>query len=231
MLKKNWNVLKKLNILKKLNVLKTPIKFAIAACIVCFLPFVIEWALFEIPVFNKFDNATWFSFMGSYVGAIVTIIVMFITFKKSDKENKKVVELQKRQYEIDAENEKVKKIIHVLLLDDYYFLDRNTVCENMHRYILDLHSIGLETLIFKCVIYKDNPLMDELLQLQMEEVKIYNSLVEKVPHVDSQQKGNELIEVFLETGKNLYEVVNPKRTIINMKYEGYLKELYKNYYG
>nr|DAE93054.1 MAG TPA: hypothetical protein [Caudoviricetes sp.] len=168
--------------------------------------------------------------MGSYIGAIATIVVMVVTFKKSDKENKRLVELQKRQHDIDVQTEKIKKIVHVLLLDEYYFLDANSVCESIHRFFIDLNAIGLDTLNFKYTSLKDVPLVDELLKLQEEEVAIYNLFVKAVPHVDSHQKADELIKVFLDTGKNLHEVANSRREIIHLMYDGYLKETYEHYY-
>lgn len=216
---------------KMKNVLKENWKVIILGCIVIVLfPFVLEYILFITPIISKFDNDTWFSFLGSYIGAILTIVVMFITFKKSDAENKELIALQKKQHDIDVQNDKVKRIIQVLLIDGYYFIDADTVCENIHCFFIDLNSICLDTLTFRCVTNKDEPLMDELLKLQKDEVAIYNEFVEKISHVDSRRKSDELIQVFFETGQKLYKVANCKRDIIHMAYEGYLKNVYEHYY-
>lgn len=193
-------------------------------------PFVVEWILFATPVVSRFGNEIWFSFIGSYIGAVITLIVMFITFKKSDDENKKFRERQKRQYEIDVQNEKIAKIIHVLLLNNYYFLNPDTVCENMDRFIGDLHYVQFDTLKFKYITHKDEKLMEELLNLQKEEVGILNEMQEKVPHVDSAEKATELKKVFLEFGLRLSKNVNLQREKIKVMYDNYLERVYKEYY-
>ena len=197
------------------------------------LPFLFEMILIYTPEISKFSNETWFSFMGSYVGAIITLIVMFISFKKSDEENKKMIRIQKKQHQFDMQNQKIVKIIHVLLLDDYVFTNINTICENIDRYITDFQYVQLDTLSFKYAddnILKDEKLIDALLELQTEEVKIVNKLVDKVPHVDSSEKANDLLKIFLDAGCELSKIANLRRESIKVMYENYLKNVYENYY-
>ena len=59
--------------------------------------------------------------MGSYIGASVTLWVMYMTFKRSEEENKKILKKQKELHEIEMQRESICKIMHVLLLDGYYF--------------------------------------------------------------------------------------------------------------
>ena len=49
-------------------------------CIIMVLiPFAVEKFLILTPVVSRFSNEVWFSFIASYVGAVVTVIVMFVT--------------------------------------------------------------------------------------------------------------------------------------------------------
>ncbi len=60
-----------------------------------FFPFVLERILFITPIVSEFSNEVWFSFIGSYIGSVVTLVVMFITFKKVMKKIKNCSEDKK----------------------------------------------------------------------------------------------------------------------------------------
>ena len=127
--KREWN--KKVNEKLKFLWSKYGISALVALGVICviMLPFITEYIIrYGKYRPDSFENDVWFSFMGSYLGAVVTLIVMFITFKKSDKENKKLIELQKKQHEIDMQNEKLAKLIHVLL----YPRESRGFCYSLH---------------------------------------------------------------------------------------------------
>ena len=115
-------------------------KFLWITAVIVIFPFVLEGVLFATPIISKFSNETWFSFVGSYIGSVMTLAVMFLTFKKSDEENKNLLRRQKRQHEIEVQNEKLLGIIHILLLDNYHFLNADTVCENVEKFVKDLRD-------------------------------------------------------------------------------------------
>ena len=117
-------------------------KIVIMVAFVIF-PFVLEKILISTPTVSQFSNETWFSFMASYIGAIATVIVMLITFKKSDDENKVIIERQQRQYDIRLDNENMDHIMRVLLLDGYYFYNPNTACDNIEQYLKDIDSYSM----------------------------------------------------------------------------------------
>lgn len=192
-------------------------------------PFALEKILFATPVVSKYNNEVWFSFMGSYVGAVVTLWVMYNTFKKSDEENKELIKRQKRQHEIDIQNEKLLGIIHILLLDDYHFLNPDTVLENIEKFTKDLRYVQFDTLKFRYITQKDEILVDELLKLQMEEVEILNSM-RNAPHVDSSKKAEEFKMFMLDDGLRLSTVAESRKDTIMAMYENYLEKVYKEYY-
>ena len=210
---------------------RTIILIVLGAMLIIILPFITE-RMIRYGKYrpDSFENDVWFSFMGSYLGAVVTLLVMFITFKKTDRENKKLIEQQKKQHDIDMQNEKLARIIHVLLLDDYYLLNADTVCENINRFFKDLNSVQFDTLKFKYVTQKNEKLMDELLKLQMEEVKILNFMRDTAPHVDSEQNAREFKKVLLDAGLELNKAANSKREMIKMMYDDYLENVYQQYF-
>lgn len=210
---------------------RTIILIVLGAMLIIILPFITE-RMIRYGKYrpDSFENDVWFSFMGSYLGAVVTLLVMFITFKKTDRENKKLIEQQKKQHDIDMQNEKLARIIHVLLLDDYYLLNADTVCENINRFFKDLNSVQFDTLKFKYVTHKNEKLMDELLKLQMEEVKILNFMRDTAPHVDFEQNAREFKKVLLDAGLELNKAANSKREMIKMMYDDYLENVYQQYF-
>ncbi len=198
----------------------------ILGIIVC--PFAIEIALFNTPVISEFDNSTWFSFMGSYIGAIITIVVMLITFRKSDKENKKMIEAQMEWAEFQNRNERIVEIIKVLFLEDYFFLNKDSVNENIDRFIRNLRKIQWDTYMLNAIEVEGKALMTELLKLQIEENKILN--IDKLIHVDSAEKAKEFIEQNMQRGMNLRRVAEENRDKIQALYKDYYKKMYQKYY-
>lgn len=205
-----------------MNFIKKHWKIICIISIIAF-PFVLELFLNVTPIVSRFSNETWFSFIGSYVGAIATVVVMFITFKKSDDENKKILNKQKEKYRIDLEKEKLKRIIHVLLLDDYYFLSLDTVSENLDRFRKDLSYVQFDTLEFGFGEKNEEILFQALLDLQKEEVRI----LETIPHVKTK---DELNIVQVDAGLELNKVVNLRRASIKAMYDDYFKKKYEKYY-
>lgn len=197
--------------------------------VIVIFPFVLEWLLFATPIVSKFKNETWFSFIGSYIGAVVTLVVMFVTFKKSDEETKNLLRRQKKQHEIEMQNEKLLEIIHILLLDNYHFLDSDTVFENIEKFMKDLHYVQFDTLKYKYIDIKDEILIDELLRLQMEEVEIIKS-VKNGPHVDSKQKAEEFKQFVLSIGLRLSKTAESRKETIKAMYEAYLQKIFEQYY-
>lgn len=197
---------------------------------ICVFPFLLEWFLYATPVVSRFGNDTWFSFMGSYIGASVTLWVMYMTFKRSEEENKKILKKQKELHEIEMQRESICKIMHVLLLDGYYFLNPDTVSENLDRFIADFTFIQLDTLKYRYISLKDEALVDELLKLQKEEVEILNELNENKPHVDSVEKVKEFKEYLINTGLKLSKTANLKRQTIKIMYDSYIEKIYRKYY-
>lgn len=197
--------------------------------VIAIFPFVLERFLFATPIVSEFSNEIWFSFIGSYIGSVVTLVVMFVSFKKSDEENKQLLRRQKWQHDIEVQNEKLLKIIHILLLDNYHFLNADTVYENIVKFGKDLRYVQFDTLKYKYVTLKDQMLIDELLRLQMEEVEVLKN-IKNAPHVDSEQAAKRLKMFALEMGFRLSEIAESRKNTIKAMYDSYLEKVYEEYY-
>ena len=67
---------------------------------------------------TQFENDLWFSFWGSYLGAIITVLVLFITIRY----NKKETNNRLKEYDIDRKYdlvlEQVDKLYNFILLKE-----------------------------------------------------------------------------------------------------------------
>ena len=189
-------------------------------------PFVLEKILISTPTVSQFSNETWFSFMASYVGALATIIVMLITFKKSDDENKVIIERQQRQYDIRLDNENLDHIMKVLLLDEYYFYNPHTVCGNIEHYVKDIRFIFYDLLQLRYVRDVNNELFKLLLELLREE----NEIVNKFQYVENETVNNELYEKWRGIHVEILSKVNDKREQIRIEYNKYQNAMRIKYF-
>ena len=199
------------------NIIKFLRKHWIMCIIMVMFPFALEKVLILTPVISEFSNDTWFSFMASYVGAIATIIVMLITFKKIDDENKVIIERQQRQYDIRLDNENMDHIMRVLLLDGYYFYNPNTACDNIEQYLKDIRFIFYDLLQLRYVRDENNELFKLLLELLREE----NEIVNKFQYVENETVNNELYEKWKGIHVEILSKVNDKREQIEIEYNKY----------
>lgn len=199
------------------NIIKFLRKHWIMCIIMVMFPFALEKVLILTPVISEFSNDTWFSFMASYVGAIATIIVMLITFKKSDDENKVIIERQQRQYDIRLDNEKLDHIMQVLLLDEYYFNNPNTVCDNIEHYVKDIRFIFYDLLQLRYVHDVNKELFNLLKELLREEIEIIN----KFQYIENETVNNGLYEKWKNIYLEILSKVEDKRDKIKIEYNKY----------
>ncbi len=199
------------------NIIKFLRKHWIMCIIMVMFPFALEKVLILTPVISEFSNDTWFSFMASYVGAIATIIVMLITFKKSDDENKVIIERQQRQYDIRLDNEKLDHIMQVLLLDEYYFNNPNTVCDNIEHYVKDIRFIFYDLLQLRYVHDVNKELFNLLKELLREEIEIIN----KFQYIENETVNNGLYGKWKNIYLEILSKVEDKRDKIKIEYNKY----------
>lgn len=96
--------------------------FVIVVIGLILLPLLVEKIIVDgigIVLFTtQFENELWFSFWGSYLGAIITVIVLFITIQY----NKKDTNNRLKEYEIDRKYdlvlEQVDKLYNFILLKE-----------------------------------------------------------------------------------------------------------------
>lgn len=195
-------------------------------CIIMVLiPFALEKFLILTPVVSQFSNEVWFSFIASYVGAVVTVIVMFVTFDKSDQENKKIINKQIKIHEIELENQRLERTVNVLLLDGYTFWNENTLCENLNKYVKDFRDIQYNIYKSPNVHEKDRELFFDIMILQRKEADFIKKLEEQM--CDSNNISIKDIQQILY---ELQCMANNERNKIKNEYEKYIEKTYKEYY-
>lgn len=200
-------------------------KIVIIVAFVIF-PFVLEKILISTPIVSQFSNETWFSFMASYSGAIVTVIVMLITFKKSDKENKEIIKRQMKQHQIDMENKRLTHLLSVLFAD-YYFYDCKSICEDVYRFIKDFKRIEGDMFYLDYLHKLNYKLYKLILNLQQED-RGYIKRFEEILDIkkDKDEQINELLDVVLELKQN----INLKRDDMIAEYQKYEETISNIYY-
>lgn len=200
-------------------------KIVIIVAFVIF-PFVLEKILISTPIVSQFSNETWFSFMASYSGAIVTVIVMLITFKKSDKENKEIIKRQMKQHQIDMENKRLTHLLGVLFAD-YYFYDCKSICEDVYRFIKDFKRIEGDMFYLDYLHKLNYKLYKLILNLQQED-RGYIKRFEEILDIkkDKDEQINELLDVVLELKQN----INLKRDDMIAEYQKYEDAISNIYY-
>lgn len=195
-------------------------------CIIMVLiPFAVEKFLVLTPVVSRFSNEVWFSFIASYVGAVVTVIVMFVTFDKSDQENKKIINKQIKIHQIELENRRLEKTVNVLLLDGYTFGNENTLCDNLNKYVKDFWDTQYNIYKSPNVYEKDRELFFNIMTLQRKEVDFIKKLEE--------QMCDPINVSIKDIQQILYELqcmANNERNKIKNEYEKYIEKTYKEYY-
>lgn len=128
---------------KNKSLLKVLVVIVIIGIIVL-LPFAIELILIHGPSISKFENEEWFSFCGSYIGSIITLLVLYLTIKNSKEESIREYKKIKIQDDYNTEKEKIKKIVDFLLLNDINFADENTLGTEMRNFVQELHTVSME---------------------------------------------------------------------------------------
>lgn len=99
---------------KMCRVLKRYWLLCMLLCVVIIIvaPFITEWIIregFYRP--DTFDEPTWFSFMGSYLGAIITVIIFFFTICINQISVQDEISRNRKNAEIEREIEKAKRYI------------------------------------------------------------------------------------------------------------------------
>lgn len=208
---------------------------------ICFsiLVLVIPFAMEYIIIHGKyrpdgFDNEVWFSFMGSYLGAIVTLIVMYVTFKKSEYDNNKQMKFLINKQDIENEKNSVERVCNLLLLCNYS-LTGNHVEADLSMFGRNLMSMQFQINQIRSNGYNAkarDALLDELQSLQNEQVKImetHDTYIDSI--IDPLQKVRMQREEFVKQAFDLKVSTNNRRINISFLYDNYLQETKERIYN
>lgn len=115
--------------------------FAIAI-VIALTPFLTELIIRKGPYRDSFDNDVWFSFMGSYLGAIITVIIFALTLYFNKMDMKKENEKNNKNAIIKQELELAKKVYDFFALNDYNMHNIQTELAEYGRYCSEILVIN-----------------------------------------------------------------------------------------
>ncbi len=194
--------------------------------VIAIFPFVTEWFLFVTPEVSRFSNEVWFSFIASYSGAIATFIVLCLTMLENRRNLKDEKERLRRNYEIEKEIDLSKKIINVLLLNDYDFVARTKISTEYSRYIQDIYDVQFEV---RELMYNENgnTARDKFF-VKLFQIERYHSLqlaVSDVSKIENKEEAKKYFDSIVNvTNKLSHQMANERKPILDL-YKNYVKEM------
>ena len=194
--------------------------------VIAIFPFVTEWFLFVTPEVSRFSNEVWFSFIASYSGAIATFIVLCLTMLGNRRNLKDEKERLRRNYEIEKEIDLSKKIINVLLLNDYDFVARTKISTEYSRYIQDIYDVQFEV---RELMYNENgnTARDKFFE-KLFQIERYHSLqlaVSNVSKIENEEEAKKYFDSIVNvTNKLSHQMANERKPILDL-YKNYVKEM------
>lgn len=201
-------------------------KVIVAIVAVAIFPFIIEWFLFTTPEVSRFSNEVWFSFIASYSGAIATLIVLGLTILENQRNLKDEKERLKRNYETEKEIDLSKKIINVLLLNNYDFITRTKILTEYDRYIKDIYDVQFEV---RELMYDENgnTARDKFF-VKLFQIERYHSLqlaVQDIPEIKNEEKAKKYFDSIVDsTNKLSHQMTNERKLILDL-YKDYVSEM------
>ena len=199
---------------------------------VVIFPFLIEWVIHVlIKNITCFNDDVWFSFFGSYVGAIITLIVMFITFRKTNKENQADKQFILQKFEIERDINDIGDLYNLLLLNDYDFTctDANVMISQFRKFCKDFRNN--ETIIDIIKSRNNfNKEKDELLQ-KMEDLQTLEAELINNSNLFNPNPVNDILKEHRDLLYELTGVVEKYRADIRDLYKRYVDETYQQLFN
>lgn len=196
---------------KRKKIIVHMVKFIlwIVICVILLIvPLIIEKVIVNEKIFffkmpeSVLGNEQWFSFWGSYLGALITLVVMMITIKYNNQENRKMFE----KYFL---NEKYKELIkQVEFIHKYLMLEigkESMQNKNELIYVLKLNKINFLDAIKQCISLLNDE-EDEYFNLALEIVEKYQVEMDKIPTDDRDIK--EKAEIYITCQKNIFRIMH-----------------------
>lgn len=121
-------------------------KFFLILLIISFiilLPYIIEYVICHGPSISNFDNDVWFSFIGSYLGGIITVVVLFATIRYNNRSNKLEYERRKITDNYAKEKADLDKVIDLLTLRKIRFSEESMGMQNLKDFFHELQTVSI----------------------------------------------------------------------------------------
>lgn len=112
-------------------------------CFIVLFPYIVECILRYGPSISSFENDVWFSFIGSYVGGIITVVVLFATIRYNNRSNRLEYERGKIKDIYTKEKADLDNIVDLLMLRKISFSDDSMGMQNLKEFFHELQTITI----------------------------------------------------------------------------------------
>lgn len=178
---------------------------------------------------NSFKNDIWFSFMGSYLGAIITVIIFCFTILLNRIDIKAEINRNRKNVEIEHELEIAGKIYRFFLLTDYALQDPQTELMGLRRLLEDI-------IVIRCYIdrvkYEDE-FMDDLGKskkefydlVKTERFLLGYNIAKNMSQLYTEEDSKKYSQTIMEIIKNRNDIAGE----LTDRYEKYVSQLIKQF--
>mgnify|MGYP004635192517 CR=1 FL=1 len=191
-----------------------------------FLPLIVEMLIREGIFGYKFPNSIftaeqWFAFWGSYIGSIITVVVLFVTIRL----NKKDMQRTLQDYEFQMAYERIKKNIEEI----HNYINLNKTSGEPLDELTIIYSFKLMDkkhygLICECETNKEFPCgaYTELIKQIFCE---YMSVIDKVPKTLNNIEIADAADVYKQATKDMFKIKHKYVKKENTLYDETIKEI------
>lgn len=106
-------------------------------------PYIVEYVICHGPSISSLDNDVWFSFIGSYVGGIITVVVLFITIRYNNRSNRLEYERRKIKDNYAKEKADLDYVIDLLTLHKIRFSEESMGMQNLKDFFHELQTVSI----------------------------------------------------------------------------------------
>lgn len=190
------------------------IKWTVFFLVVISFPFILQWILLNgIYISESFDNETWFSFIGSYMGLLITIFV----FRATIESNRKIAEL----------SDEIKKVENLVC---FYRLNLLTPIFDPIIFPMDISRIVLELaskqLELEC--HKHSIKGNEKEDILFEQLELINKEINEIMKMTNISKieytPEEQLKIAYEMHNKLLHLSFDNKQKLDKLYNGYFIE-------
>lgn len=196
-------------------------------------PFMAEFIIRKGPYRpNTFDEQTWFSFMGSYLGAVFTVMIFLFTLCINKISIDDEIKRNRKNAEIEREIKKAEYIYNFFTLRDYKLQDLEVEMAEFRRLLSDLIIIKTYVEQVEC-LNEPSDNYEKSKKDFYDCVKTENFLLQINIGYEMQQLSDNNDKRLKEFSELIFKIVQNRNSYIQEmtnRYESYIDTLIKQIY-